>query len=60
MLYTALTRSKKSVLILGEKNILEKAVLNKENRYSGLGTLIKKNFHNYNINYSAENIEIKI
>ncbi len=46
MLYTALTRSKKSVLILGEKNILEKAVLNKENRYSGLGTLIKKNFHN--------------
>ena len=46
MLYTALTRSKKSVLILGEKNVLEKAVLNKENRYSGLGTLIKKNFHN--------------
>ena len=41
MLYTALTRAKKSVLILGEKTMLETAALNKEKRYSGLGALIK-------------------
>ena len=41
MLYTALTRAKKSVLILGEKTVLETAALNKEKRYSGLGTLIR-------------------
>ena len=41
MLYTALTRSKKSVLILGEKTVLETAALNKEKRYSGLGSLIR-------------------
>ena len=32
MLYTALTRAKKSVLILGEKTVLESATLNKEKR----------------------------
>ena len=41
MLYTALTRAKKSVLILGEKNVLETAALNKEKRYSGLGSSIR-------------------
>ena len=41
MLYTALTRAKKSVLILGEKIFLETAALNKEKRYSGLGTLLR-------------------
>ena len=41
MLYTALTRSKKSVLILGEKTVLETAALNKEKRYSGLGSLLR-------------------
>ena len=41
MLYTALTRAKKSVLILGEKIVLETAALNKEKRYSGLGSLIR-------------------
>ena len=41
MLYTALTRAKKSVLILGEKSILENAALHKEKRYSGLGSLIR-------------------
>ena len=41
MLYTALTRAKKSVLILGEKTVLETAALNKEKRYSGLGALIR-------------------
>ena len=41
MLYTALTRAKKSVLILGEKILLETAALNKEKRYSGLGTLLR-------------------
>ena len=41
MLYTALTRAKKSVLILGEKTVLETAALNKEKRYSGLGPLIR-------------------
>ena len=41
MLYTALTRAKKSVLILGEKTVLETAALNKEKRYSGLGSLIR-------------------
>ena len=42
MLYTALTRAKKSVLILGQKTMLETAALNKEKRYSGLGSLIRK------------------
>jgi len=41
MLYTALTRAKKSVLILGEKTVLETAALNKEKRYSGIGSLIR-------------------
>ena len=41
MLYTALTRAKKSVLILGEKTVLETAALNKEKRYSGLGSIIR-------------------
>ena len=41
MLYTALTRAKKSVLILGEITVLETAALNKEKRYSGLGSLIR-------------------
>ena len=41
MLYTALTRAKKSVLILGEKTVLESAALNKEKRYSGLKSLIR-------------------
>ena len=41
MLYTALTRAKKSVLILGEKTVLETAALNKEKRFSGLGALIR-------------------
>ena len=41
MLYTALTRAKNSVLILGEKIVLETAALNKEKRYSGLGSLIR-------------------
>ena len=41
MLYTALTRAKNSVLILGEKVVLETAALNKEKRYSGLGSLIR-------------------
>ena len=41
MLYTALTRAKKSVFILGEKTVLETAALNKEKRYSGLGSLIR-------------------
>ena len=41
MLYTALTRAKKSVLILGEKTMLETAALNKEKRYSGLGSIIR-------------------
>ena len=43
MLYTALTRAKKSVFILGEKTVLETAALNKEKRYSGLGSLIRTN-----------------
>ena len=41
MLYTALTRAKKSILILGEKILLETAALNNEKRYSGLGTLLR-------------------
>ena len=41
MLYTALTRAKKSVLILGEKTVLETAALNKEKRFCGLGSLLR-------------------
>ena len=41
MLYTALTRAKKSVLILGEKTVLETAALNKEKRFSGIGSLLR-------------------
>ena len=41
MLYTALTRAKKSVLILGKKAVLETAAVHKEKRYSGLGSLIR-------------------
>ena len=37
MLYTAMTRAKKSVLILGKQNVLEYIALNKVLRFSGLG-----------------------
>ncbi len=37
MLYTALTRARKSVLIIGDKNVLEESTLNKVIRYSGIG-----------------------
>ena len=40
MLYTALTRAKKSVLILGEQSVLEEAAQNKVSRYSGIGTAL--------------------
>jgi len=40
MLYTALTRAKKSVLILGEQRVLEYLSLNKVLRFSGLRTWI--------------------
>ena len=40
MLYTALTRAKKSVLILGEQEVLESAALHKVSRYSGLGAAL--------------------
>ena len=42
MLYTALTRAKKSVLILGEQNVLESAALHKVSRYSGLGSALRR------------------
>ena len=41
MLYTALTRAKKSVLILGEQSVLEGAALNKVARYSGISAALK-------------------
>ncbi len=37
IIYTALTRAKKSVLILGKQSVLEFLVLNKVMRFSGLG-----------------------
>ena len=40
MLYTALTRAKKSVLILGEQSVLEGAALHKVSRYSGIGAAL--------------------
>ena len=40
MLYTALTRAKKSVLILGEQSVLEEAALHKVSRYSGIGAAL--------------------
>ena len=40
MLYTALTRAKKSVLILGDQSVLEEAALHKVSRYSGIGTAL--------------------
>ena len=40
MLYTALTRAKKSVLILGEQSVLEEAAQYKVSRYSGIGTAL--------------------
>ena len=40
MLYTALTRAKKSVLILGEESVLEEAALHKVSRYSGIGAAL--------------------
>ena len=46
MLYTALTRAKKSVLILGKKAVLETAAVHKEKRYSGLRSLIRSKKHN--------------
>ncbi|MBC8259693.1 MAG: exodeoxyribonuclease V subunit alpha [SAR324 cluster bacterium] len=41
MLYTALTRAKKSVLILGEKSVLEATALHRVSRYSGLGAALR-------------------
>ena len=46
MLYTALTRAKKSVLILGKKAVLETAAVQKEKRYSGLRSLRRSKNHN--------------
>ena len=46
MLYTALTRAKKSVLILGKKAVLETVAVHKEKRYSGLRSLIRSKKHN--------------
>ena len=40
MLYTALTRAKKSVLILGEQSVLEEAAQYKVSRYSGIGSAL--------------------
>ena len=40
MLYTALTRAKESILILGEEAVLANAALHKEKRYSELGDLV--------------------
>jgi exodeoxyribonuclease V alpha subunit len=40
MLYTALTRAKKSVLILGEQSVLEEVALHKVSRYSGIGAAL--------------------
>ena len=40
MLYTALTRAKKSVLILGEQSVLEEAAQYKVSRYSGIGNAL--------------------
>jgi len=41
MLYTALTRAKKSVLILGDQSVLESATMHKVLRYSGLGSALR-------------------
>ena len=40
MLYTALTRAKKSVLILGEQSVLGEAALHKASRYSGISSAL--------------------
>ena len=45
MLYTALTRAKKSVLILGDQSVLESAAIHKVLRYSGLGTALRSKKH---------------
>ena len=42
MVYTALTRAKKSVLIIGEQRVLEFAALQKIYRYSGLGASLRR------------------
>jgi ATP-dependent exoDNAse (exonuclease V), alpha subunit - helicase superfamily I member len=41
MLYTALTRAKKSVLIMGDQRVLESAAMHKVLRYSGLGAALR-------------------
>lgn len=40
MIYTAITRAKKSALILGERKILEKTILRKTLRHSGLKSFL--------------------
>ena len=46
MLYTALTRAKESILILGEEAVLANAALHKEKRYSELGDLVRNKIAN--------------
>ena len=41
MLYTALTRAKKSVLIMGDQRVLETAAMHKVVRYSGIGAALR-------------------
>jgi len=45
MLYTALTRAKKSVLIIGEQSVLEEAALHKVSRYSGIGAALVSKYN---------------
>jgi ATP-dependent exoDNAse (exonuclease V) alpha subunit len=45
MLYTALTRAKKSVLIMGDQRVLESAAMHKVLRYSGLGAALRSKKH---------------
>ena len=45
ILYTALTRAKKSVLILGEQSVLEEAALHKVSRYSGIGAALVSKYN---------------
>ena len=45
MLYTALTRAKKSVLILGDQSVLESAAMHKVLRYSGVGAALRSTEH---------------
>ena len=57
MLYTALTRAVKSVLIIGEQSVLESAALHKVSRYSGLGTSLRSK--RINRSKSVKNMKIK-